>query len=137
MLGSDSDNDIASFDGGNARDQDHLQVFLNVDLVNETYSGTVQDFGQITHGKFTFADQNLGAAASEAPIAQGDTTGDTRDVNVSYDAAAGTITVIFTDGGFDNMDTNANRSTVPERGCLLYTSPSPRDGLLSRMPSSA
>ena len=23
------------------------------------------------------------------------------------------------------------------QGCLLYTSPSPRDGLLSRMPSSA
>ena len=23
------------------------------------------------------------------------------------------------------------------KGCLLYTSPSPRDGLLSRMPSSA
>ena len=26
---------------------------------------------------------------------------------------------------------------VTEDGCLLYTSPSPRDGLLSRMPSSA
>ena len=26
---------------------------------------------------------------------------------------------------------------VPLDGCLLYTSPSPRDGLLSRMPSSA
>ena len=25
----------------------------------------------------------------------------------------------------------------PLKGCLLYTSPSPRDGLLSRMPSSA
>ena len=25
----------------------------------------------------------------------------------------------------------------PESACLLYTSPSPRDGLLSRMPSSA
>ena len=25
----------------------------------------------------------------------------------------------------------------PEKSCLLYTSPSPRDGLLSRMPSSA
>ena len=25
----------------------------------------------------------------------------------------------------------------PDNGCLLYTSPSPRDGLLSRMPSSA
>ena len=27
--------------------------------------------------------------------------------------------------------------THPPAGCLLYTSPSPRDGLLSRMPSSA
>ena len=27
--------------------------------------------------------------------------------------------------------------TAMERSCLLYTSPSPRDGLLSRMPSSA
>ena len=26
---------------------------------------------------------------------------------------------------------------VSARSCLLYTSPSPRDGLLSRMPSSA
>ena len=26
---------------------------------------------------------------------------------------------------------------VREKICLLYTSPSPRDGLLSRMPSSA
>ena len=26
---------------------------------------------------------------------------------------------------------------LPDIGCLLYTSPSPRDGLLSRMPSSA
>ena len=35
---------------------------------------------------------------------------------------------------------NAGRSghTAPAaEGCLLYTSPSPRDGLLSRMPSSA
>ena len=27
--------------------------------------------------------------------------------------------------------------TAKEKACLLYTSPSPRDGLLSRMPSSA
>ena len=26
---------------------------------------------------------------------------------------------------------------IKNKGCLLYTSPSPRDGLLSRMPSSA
>ena len=30
-----------------------------------------------------------------------------------------------------------NRSDVKTMYCLLYTSPSPRDGLLSRMPSSA
>ena len=29
------------------------------------------------------------------------------------------------------------RGNVIVTGCLLYTSPSPRDGLLSRMPSSA
>ena len=28
-------------------------------------------------------------------------------------------------------------ATAPAKACLLYTSPSPRDGLLSRMPSSA
>ena len=32
--------------------------------------------------------------------------------------------------------TTVHRGTL-ERICLLYTSPSPRDGLLSRMPSSA
>ena len=34
-----------------------------------------------------------------------------------------------------NLDTILNY--VYRQGCLLYTSPSPRDGLLSRMPSSA
>ena len=31
----------------------------------------------------------------------------------------------------------AGKITFVSWGCLLYTSPSPRDGLLSRMPSSA
>ena len=31
----------------------------------------------------------------------------------------------------------AGVSLASNQGCLLYTSPSPRDGLLSRMPSSA
>ena len=35
------------------------------------------------------------------------------------------------------IDVNQFRSTVGTYTCLLYTSPSPRDGLLSRMPSSA
>ena len=31
----------------------------------------------------------------------------------------------------------ASHTGIAETTCLLYTSPSPRDGLLSRMPSSA
>ena len=33
--------------------------------------------------------------------------------------------------------TKAQAARCMDCGCLLYTSPSPRDGLLSRMPSSA
>ena len=44
-------------------------------------------------------------------------------------------------GGFTVDDIEAVRfvgkSDAHGRDCLLYTSPSPRDGLLSRMPSSA
>ena len=35
------------------------------------------------------------------------------------------------------FDCHVNRSPSSGKICLLYTSPSPRDGLLSRMPSSA
>ena len=35
------------------------------------------------------------------------------------------------------IGTNAGYLSISEQFCLLYTSPSPRDGLLSRMPSSA
>ena len=42
-----------------------------------------------------------------------------------------------------NFNDDTSKDVQPEvqsssaTGCLLYTSPSPRDGLLSRMPSSA
>ena len=50
-------------------------------------------------------------------------------VSKSAEGRANTMTVIVT--VFEAADI-----TVSEN-CLLYTSPSPRDGLLSRMPSSA
>ena len=37
---------------------------------------------------------------------------------------------------YNNGSVETNRFSM-YRNCLLYTSPSPRDGLLSRMPSSA
>ena len=36
-----------------------------------------------------------------------------------------------------NVGANGTQSYVIKNGCLLYTSPSPRDATLSRMPSSA
>ena len=55
------------------------------------------------------------------------------------------IDISTIDGAMDEMIKKANgKRTIPQIffddqhiGCLLYTSPSPRDGLLSRMPSSA
>ena len=38
---------------------------------------------------------------------------------------------------FEGGDPMKFYGTILEWACLLYTSPSPRDGLLSRMPSSA
>ena len=40
-------------------------------------------------------------------------------------------------GGPHDVDLLAEWKSTPLHACLLYTSPSPRDGLLSRMPSSA
>ena len=37
----------------------------------------------------------------------------------------------------DTIEAAATKKATPKKVCLLYTSPSPRDGLLSRMPSSA
>ena len=42
---------------------------------------------------------------------------------------------ILSENGLDVVLIDPNREHV--ESCLLYTSPSPRDGLLSRMPSSA
>ena len=49
------------------------------------------------------------------------------------------LTMDGVDYTYRQIDELANRMghLLKAHGCLLYTSPSPRDGLLSRMPSSA
>ena len=38
---------------------------------------------------------------------------------------------------YEDIEAQSVGAFLVPKGCLLYTSPSPRDGLLSRMPSSA
>ena len=45
--------------------------------------------------------------------------------------------VLFALPGVGDVGKNAIELLNEANNCLLYTSPSPRDGLLSRMPSSA
>ena len=49
----------------------------------------------------------------------------------------GTIGSTPATGGQGKYLIDAGMAVDLFQGCLLYTSPSPRDGLLSRMPSSA
>ena len=48
-----------------------------------------------------------------------------------------TVIVMTSNLGSDRIQEMMNHQTAEADTCLLYTSPSPRDGLLSRMPSSA
>ena len=50
----------------------------------------------------------------------------------TFDGAKGIVVVSLI-----KLHQNSFHSIVYSKFCLLYTSPSPRDGLLSRMPSSA
>ena len=53
--------------------------------------------------------------------------------------AAGELRIDLAASGICHTDLSARDGQFPAQFpiCLLYTSPSPRDGLLSRMPSSA
>ena len=55
--------------------------------------------------------------------------------NILIEGAQGALLDI--DFGSYPFVTSSNTTTAGACVCLLYTSPSPRDGLLSRMPSSA
>ena len=55
-----------------------------------------------------------------------------------YDkAAAEVMKASFREQGIAKLDRIRQDELQQACSCLLYTSPSPRDGLLSRMPSSA
>ena len=58
------------------------------------------------------------------------------DVSTDYVCGPNSCSCLLDDGA-DGSFTVSQASITVVSACLLYTSPSPRDGLLSRMPSSA
>ena len=72
--------------------------------------------------------EKLRAALSLAARVHGERT---RPTGESYLDHARAVAAGLNELGVDDTD------TIVAAFCLLYTSPSPRDGLLSRMPSSA
>ena len=62
---------------------------------------------------------------------------DGSEKNKALDAALAQITDNFGKGSVMKLGQRKAMDVESVSTCLLYTSPSPRDGLLSRMPSSA
>ena len=105
------------------------------------------------------ADEAVEAAAEEAVTSPDDvmaTVGDKVITRATYESYLSTLTEYYSNYGYDVTDPSLvaiieqyAMMTAVEYAvmdlklvelnltCLLYTSPSPRDGLLSRMPSSA
>ena len=57
------------------------------------------------------------------------------DTDEAFIVIEGSMRIDFDDGS--SVDLDEGEMYVVPRGCLLYTSPSPRDRTRSRMPSSA
>ena len=86
--------------------------------------------GELKHGPLALIDENMPviALAPESEIAEKLVS------NLEEVKARGGTLYVFSDPSI-SMDLKSGK--LINMPCLLYTSPSPRDGLLSRMPSSA
>ena len=71
-------------------------------------------------------------------ISLGTMSGTSMDgIDLSIMNSDGETNTSIIDNFFFEYSSDFKKELINIRNCLLYTSPSPRDGLLSRMPSSA
>ena len=117
---------------------DHFAGFID-QPVNSSLAGNDSDpDGDV----ITLVDPATGAAASApvtVPTAQGGTVTIQPDGMFTYTPPVGYVGVDTFDYSVIDPDGDTDDATVTftVTGCLLYTSPSPRDRQKSRMPSSA
>ena len=104
-------------------------VYLDMDGVLADFFGGVEKMYGVEHWKQLTSDKTKDL---KQEVINRITGTDFFATLPKFDSADGLIDMVkeFTGGTF-------SINTSPLRGCLLYTSPSPRDRLLSRMPSSA
>ena len=78
-----------------------------------------------------------GYAASADQVASVTQFSDVYPTDWAYQVLAGLVENYGCVAGYPNGTFRGNRAMTRFEACLLYTSPSPRDATLSRMPSSA
>ena len=90
--------------------------------------GRAEDLPELANFCHAYADRNFGVGFDQLLVLRESEHADYR------------MEIWNAEGGEVEMCGNGIRAFfkyIRDRGCLLYTSPSPRDGLLARMPSSA
>ena len=117
-------------------------------IVTESWTSPTGDILSFKKAKYTFDSIKLHGNLEVEAYGQNPLSLNTVDhgdieilVDINASGGAGTGVEARNTGSRDNFVTGGNapggQGILGAGSCLLYTSPSPRDGLLSRMPSSA
>ena len=127
--------------------QQAAKHWVNYDAVNQTTDGSFNQSSLTDNstGDFTSGYTNSLSDASDKCVLTGAWNTANNGSGAVYSGAgrAGVVTSQAGDVANSASSINfhcfygSNATTDGAYACLLYTSPSPRDGLLSRMPSSA
>ena len=128
---SDNSLNIIRFDGTAVV----TDILTNVERFEQSSSGVLEVLALQLDGTNNVLDLSTEAITGQAIVFAGDGN-DTITAGSAYDGVAGTLgpddiaNILYGGAGLDTLTGNIYT-------CLLYTSPSPRDATLSRMPSSA
>ena len=122
--------------------QDHLDYHLTMDNYKKSKLKLFEKLSSL-HGQFAIinaddpASQDFMQASGNNYYSYGiNKEADVKAINLKTRLKGTQFTVVYREGSF-NINTKLIGLFNVYNACLLYTSPSPRDGLLSRMPSSA